>query len=390
MGKLLLETIRKGAEAVRASTLVSAIVPEWIEERVRRRLFTTEYIVHLAALEISAKNIPSESDYPSDYPWKIGIVKDKLFKHASYAAACRELKVAYSLVDIFATDWVDQFRRSGCDTFAVWPSEVLVEWKNLYDSRLRFLTNHMQKPIYPSSDALWLYGSKERMRDWLDINGFPHPATWVFYEIEEALAFLATAACPLVVKLDIGAAANGVWLVKTRGEAVKLVRQAFGAGLSSRRSDLRARQWRHILFQEFVPNLREWRMIRIGDSYFGHEKGKSGEFHSGSGVVGWFAPPRRALDLLHEVTERGGFRSMDMDVFELPDGRLLINELQSVFGSYDTAQMYIDGVPGRYQRIKGEFVFEEGRYCGNSCCTLRIQDLIQYLARHHGEGGKQA
>ena len=72
---------------------------------------------------------------------------------------------------------------------------------------------------------------------------------------------------------------------------------------------------------------------------------------------------------------------MAMDVFETSDGNLLINELQSIFGSVDTAQMYIEGIPGRYKRINGDFIFEEGRFCKNASCNLRIKDLLIILSQ---------
>jgi len=249
----------------------------------------------------------------------------------------------------------------------------------MYDERLKFINQEMEILVYPPVDALWLYGSKQRMHSWLEINEFPHAKTLVFYLKEEALTYLETAVYPLVLKLDIGAAANGVWIVKSKREAIKMVLQVFEKGLAGKRWDVRARQWRYILMQEFIPNLREWRLIRLGESYFGHEKGQLGDFHSGSGKVGWSAPPQTALDLLHNVTETGGFRSMAMDLFQTADGRFLINELQSVFGSVDTAQMYIDGLPGRYRRINGEYIFEEGRFCRNACCNLRVEDLLYIL-----------
>ena len=49
------------------------------------------------------------------------------------------------------------------------------------------------------------------------------------------------------------------------------------------------------------------------------------------------------------------------------------------YTQFDTAQMYINGVPGRYRRIHNEYVFEEGRFCQNACCNLRIEDLLKIL-----------
>ena len=45
-------------------------------------------------------------------------------------------------------------------------------------------------------------------------------------------------------------------------------------------------------------------MIRIGNSYLGHQKllGENG-FASGSELVGWQEPPEELLLLLHSVTE---------------------------------------------------------------------------------------
>ncbi len=370
------------AQFLRSRALLRTCIYTPLERLMRRRVRTIEYILFDMRKHKNVKiTPPPESDYQAAYPWTIGIIRDLLYNHESYIAACRELKVAYKTIDIFATDWVDQIRHSGCAGFVAWPGECIQEWKRLYDERLLFLVRDMKCLLYPSYEALWLYGSKQRQRDWLDIHGFPHATSWVYYDLEEALSFIKQATLPVVAKLDIGASAHGVWVIRSERQGERLIRRAFSQGIVGERSDLRARQWRHIYLQKYVSNIREWRIIRIGDSYFGHEKGKSGEFHSGSGVVGWFAPPRAALELIHQITEEGKFRSMAMDVFEQSNGELLVNELQSIFGAIDTAQMYINGVPGRYCRVEGEYVFEEGRFCRNACCNLRIEDMLSILNR---------
>lgn len=365
---------------LRSNKFLKNILYSPVERLTRRKFRTIDYILYDAKKNKNVKvTPPSESNYESVYPWTIGIIKDLFHNHESYIVACRELKVAYKTIDFFASDWINQVLQSGCSAYVAWPSECIHEWKCLYDERFQFLSAHLRQMLYPSHDSLWLYGSKQRQRDWLDIHGFPHASTWVFYNLQESLDFLTKAKLPLVVKLDIGSSAHGIWIIKSHRQGERLIRKAFRSGIIGDRADSHARQWRHILMQEYLPDIREWRIIRIGDSFFGHEKGKAGEFHSGSGVVGWLAPPRAALDLVYRISEKGNFRSVAMDVFEKKTGDLMVNELQAVFGAFDTAQMYIDGIPGRYRRIENDFIFEEGRFCRNACCNLRINDLLHQL-----------
>lgn len=72
---------------------------------------------------------------------------------------------------------------------------------------------------------------------------------------------------------------------------------------------------------------------------------------------------------------------MDVDIFETKDGRFVINELQASFGSYLDYQMCIDGVPGRYRDLNGEFVFEEGEFNVLGSTKLKIEDLIQEIKK---------
>mgnify|MGYP003302194902 CR=1 FL=1 len=119
--------------------------------------------------------------------------------------------------------------------------------------------------------------------------------------------------------------------------------------------DLHNPQKDYFIVQDFVKDiLWEWRILKIGDSYFGHQKLLEGQFASGSGKVGWVAPPQHLLEMVRELCQKGGFRCMDVDIFETKDGKFVINELQASFGSYLDYQMCIDGIPGRYKDINTE------------------------------------
>ena len=97
-------------------------------------------------------------------------------------------------------------------------------------------------------------------------------------------------------------------------------------------------------------------------------------------------PTDRLLELLHRVTTVTGMRSMAMDLFELPDGRLLINELQTVFGaSVAVHQLKCDGEPGRMVRVEaGRWRFEAGDFARNACANLRLLDALKLLAEDRG------
>jgi len=112
-------------------------------------------------------------------------------------------------------------------------------------------------------------------------------------------------------------------------------------------------------------------MIRIGDSYIGHQKliGDNG-FASGSELVGWEKPSDELLNLLRDTTEKMGMRCMTLDIFETLDGSFYINEMQAIIGAYRPYQMKIDGKPGRFIYKDGAFKFEEGIHCQNACEEL--------------------
>jgi len=78
---------------------------------------------------------------------------------------------------------------------------------------------------------------------------------------------------------------------------------------------------------------------------------------------------------------------MCFDIFEESDGNLLVNELQTWFGSYNPSQMYIDGIPGRYITHDDVWRFERGLFNIRGSITLRIVDAINsYIKQKEGNG----
>jgi glutathione synthase/RimK-type ligase-like ATP-grasp enzyme len=219
------------------------------------------------------------------------------------------------------------------------------------------------------------------MHYWLAAADFPHPKTWIFYNRDEAMTFAETAELPIVTKTDLGAVSSGVRIVRNRGQMRRVVRKAFGSGILRRGTDRRDRQWSNVLFQQYIPQASEWRIIRIGESYFGYEKIRVGDFHSGTLQWRYVRPPDNLLDLTRELTDKGGFRSMSVDIFLDDAGTFYVNELQGVFGMLNEYACMVDGKIGRMLRDArtGAWRFEEGDFCRNRMCNLRVQVVLDKL-----------
>lgn len=326
-------------------------------------------------------NDPPELIYETESPYTLGIIKEFWHSHKYFIGACRELKISYKVLDISGPDWHQVIRDSGCDAFLVYPSVHLGYWKQMYDEKLKIIVEYDNKTIFPSLNALWIWESKRRMHYWLDANNIPHPKTWVFYNRKEALSFVDKAILPIVYKSDLGSGASGVKIFRDRDKLKKHVTLCFNRGFTTYRRGPADKEFGVIILQEYIENVREWRMIRIGDSYFGYEKVKIGEYHSGTHERNCTMPPENLLNLTRKITDLGNFLSMDLDIFITHDGNYLINELQPLFGMEDPHVCVVDGEPGR-MLLDGNsqsWFFEKGNFFQNNLCNLRVKTLLQIL-----------
>lgn len=333
---------------------------------------------------------------------KIGIFTsfqgDTIVKNA--IKSCQSLGVDYEVVDITSPEWIKNVQQSDADGFFC-PSNCLSqEMKTIQDERYFFVSQVMHRPIYPDFTGLYIHESKRNMAAWLEVNGYPHAKTRVFTNRKEAVDYLESCQYPIVTKSNVGAGASKVVIVKSKAKAKRMAKKCltesklaflkvgfaykmrFHHSWIPRVKDLRNRQKDYFIVQDYVKDVQhEWRILKIGDSYFGHQKLLKGDFASGSGMVGWVAPPKELLNMVHEICEKGGFACMDVDIFETKDGKYSINELQASFGSYLDYQMCIDGHHGRYVYRNEDFVFEEGDFNVYGSTKLKVEDFLKILRK---------
>lgn len=323
--------------------------------------------------------------------------------------ACEKMKdkLKYRIVDLSKNNWLTEIQRESFDCLLAKPPGYTTKSKQLFDERIYILANTLGYKIYPEPEEVFIYENKRFLSFWLKANKIPHPETNVFYNESEAFEFLKTSAFPIVGKINIGASGSGVLILKNISQATEYIKQAFSEkGLGKRvgpnlqkgnfvkrglhyvlnPSDISKkiekykeigndRQSGFVILQEFIPHEFEWRVVRIGDSFFAHKKMVVHEKASGSLIKNYDNPPLSLLDFVKEITDKHNFRSQAIDIFE-HQKKYLVNEMQCIFGQSDDYQMKVNGVVGRYIFSYGKWIFEEGNFNTNQCFDLRLQWVL--------------
>ncbi|NMC60029.1 MAG: hypothetical protein GYA51_11730 [Candidatus Methanofastidiosa archaeon] len=332
--------------------------------------------------------------------------------HVPWIKACQEYKnlVNFRVVNLTANKWFEEISKEPVDILVAKPSGFTSPFKQLYDERIFILASILGYQIFPSPTEIFLYENKRLLSFWLKANNIQHPSTHVFYDYSEAYRFVETTKFPIVAKTNIGAAGSGVQILRDNSETYRYLKSSFfgrGAyqrigpnfekgGLLLRGMRYFSRPWEaferikiyksltaniqkgFVILQEYIPHDFEWRVVRIGESFFAHKKVKKGEKASGTLLKEYVDPPKELLDLVASLTERFHFYSQAIDIFESPRG-YLINEMQCIFGQSDPYQMLVNNKPGRYLMQSGKWCFEEGDFARNSCYNLRLEHIINVV-----------
>jgi len=330
--------------------------------------------------------------------------------HRLWEIACkaRKSQIEYRVINLTRDDWFDAIEAAPYDILLAKPSGMTASFKQLYDERIYVLGKILNRAIYPSVEEILLYENKRFLSFWLKANRIPHPATHVFYDRDEAVRRLKSLGLPIVAKTNIGASGSGVHILQSARDAEEYIYRAFSPKGAPRRTgpNLAKGQWLKrglhyvfhpadiakklnvyktirsdiqsgfVILQEYISHEFEWRVVRIGDSFFAHKKLKIDEKASGSLQKKYDDPPPELLSFMREITDRFHFRSMAVDLFETKPGKYLVNEMQCIFGQSDPFQMMVDGLPGRYHWRQEQWLFEPGDFNTNESYDLRLADVI--------------
>ncbi len=342
---------------------------------------------------------------------KWGILKNEFDEnHLFWKAACLKLGQKFEIIDLTSNSWLDEVLTKDFDGFLTCPSGRETLFKQLYDERIYIINKVLNNFCYPNYDEIVIHENKKFLSYWLKANNIPHPKTFVFYNKAEAINFVENHPLPLVAKFNIGASGKGVKIFHNLNELKEYTYDAFSKGLRQnwgpnlKMGALRNRikniiknpsriktrlevykkvyneiQKGLVILQEYIPHDYEWRIVKIGDSYFAHQKVKSGEKASGTKGINYILPPDKHLNFVKDLCDKYDFNSMAVDAFEDGKGGLLINELQTIFGHVQEYICEKAGKPGRLLFENNEWKFEEGMFNTNLSYDLRLENAIQLL-----------
>jgi len=234
---------------------------------------------------------------------------------------CQQKNIPYKLVNCYRSDIILQL----ADCAALMWHHHHADYKDvLLAKHLLFSIEQSGKRVFPDFNTCWHFDDKLGQKYLLESIAAPLVQSYVFYTKEEAINWANSALYPKVFKLSSGAGSANVKLVRKRGEAIRLIKKAFGKGfpqfdrwgylkeqirkikigkerfmigmlkgfgrlvLSTAYSRIKGKEKGYVYFQDFVPNNNsDTRVIVIGDRAFAIKRMiRENDFRaSGSGLI---------------------------------------------------------------------------------------------------------
>jgi hypothetical protein len=325
--------------------------------------------------------------------------------------ACENRGLKADVIDLCTVDAIDRVAEGKYDLCLTWPPGLLEAQKSIYDEKLYHIANVLKIPCFPSFQECFIYENKKSAAAYFQASGIPHPKTWVFCYYKDAEVFANKCTFPIVAKTAIGAAGTGVKILKNRRELITYIRAAFkGKGIKRRfgpnRNTGSPKKWLtkainspgylkfkikqylainhyaqagYVIFQEYIEHNYEWRVVRIGDSFFAHKKIKVADKASGGKVKEFGFPPYAVLDFVEGLCDKHDLNCVCIDLFESPRG-YLVNEAQCVFGIPYKYLSKVEDDVGRFRKIEGEWTFEKGDFTKNEACDLKLEVALRLFS----------
>lgn len=158
---------------------------------------------------------------------KIGIHHSKGSYSQGWIDYCVKKKIDFKIVNAYHTDIIKHLE--DCDVF-MWHHHQANPKDVMFAKQLLYSLECAGKIVYPDWSTGWHFDDKLGQKYLLEASKIPLIPTFAFFSKEEALSWAENYKFPAVFKLRGGAGSYNVKLAKTKGEAVALIKRAFGRG----------------------------------------------------------------------------------------------------------------------------------------------------------------
>jgi glutathione synthase/RimK-type ligase-like ATP-grasp enzyme len=321
---------------------------------------------------------------------KIGIHQINGSFSDRWIAYCATRNIPYKIVDCYSTNIIPQLAE--CDAL-MWhhsqnnPKDLLIA------KPILFSFEQSGKVVFPDFKTNWHFDDKLGQKYLLESLGIPFVKSFAFFDKHEAQKWLDQTDFPVVFKLRSGAGSFNVKLVKSKNEALKLIKTAFGRGFSnynafaalkeiirkrnlgkaSKKDVLKGiahllilpkfaiiagRERGYIYFQEFIPdNTFDIRVIVIGEKAFAIKRMvRMNDFRaSGSGNILYEKEyfDDDTIKLAFEISRKLGSQCSAYD-FVFKNGKPFVIEVSYGFNpeGYEACTGYwnsdLEWIPGRF------------------------------------------
>lgn len=158
---------------------------------------------------------------------KIAIQYSPCSFYEEWMQYCEDHQIPYKVVNCYASDAIAQLE--DCNIL-LWHHNHANPKDVLFAKQLLASLEIAGKKVFPDYYSTWHFDDKLGQKYLFEATQISHVPTHAFFDKEEALQWAKTTTYPKVFKLRRGAGSRNVWLVKSKEEAFKTIRQAFGKG----------------------------------------------------------------------------------------------------------------------------------------------------------------
>ena len=351
-------------QSISSLTFLKKISKTTFYARLRQHLPMPELHYHEDDMERLAAATIIEMGWPAGLkkPF-IAIIKDyeKYPRWTKYIRFLENNGFPYEFFDLGAHDWLEKARK-----FDIFVGILSNQLHHLQEMRKKYFTleTYLGKVCFPSTSHILMYEDKALESYISDACGIPYAKTYISNEKQDALRLIETLTYPVIHKMDPGSGSLGVELVHDRGQARRIVQQAFSVSGRATYS-LCFRQKDYIYFQDYIKNDGyDLRVIIIGNWAFGYyRKVLEGDFRaSGMNMVEKREIPEEAIRIAWKTNQIIKSPMLVVDLVHSLDGTYTIIEFSPICQVEKPAQLAVNDIPGVYIIEDRSIRFSEGKF----------------------------